>query len=103
MINQGQHPQLRNPKPLVFDDLDKMGNSEAMRMCVDAAGCSQRQFAKVMGTQESTLSEWLSNTRPPRLLAVRAAILALVLMGHHIQLPNPSRYLSPAGKRRARK
>ena len=110
MTQQPQHAQIHrvNPNrgPLVVDDLVNADPLEVIRLCYRVSGLPQYRFAELMGVWPSTLSEWMNENNPASTLAARSAILAILMMGVPVQMPNPSQYLptlTAIGKRRAKR
>lgn len=106
MTYQPQHAQIRNPNVLCVDLMMTQSPTEVVRACLMRSGLRQAEFAKIMGVSPATLSEWLTDTRPAPALASRGALMAMILIGVPIQMPNPSQYLptlSTVGKRRAKR
>ena len=102
MTHQGQHPQILKQKqthgPLLLE-LDDQDNLGIIRLCLERSLASQTVFARMMGASDSALSEWLAGKRAPPKMAARAAVLAAMMSGIPVKLPNPSQYLSAPAKR----
>lgn len=57
--------------------LDGAEVGRRLRVALDAAGISQRQLSYILGVTEPTISQWLSGQRPPSMLALQRAAVAL--------------------------